>query len=76
MNTDITKLNISGKSIKSLKEINWDLYPNLKILYCALNQLTSLKYCPSNLQELYCSNNELSSLKHCPTNLKILHCNQ
>ena len=62
----VTSINCSGTeqnpgSIRSLKGI--ELFPNLKGLYCAFNELTALDVSRNkSLELLYCSNNALVSL--------------
>lgn len=69
------KVDISGKDIKSLKDVDWDKYRNEPItLDCSNNQLTSLEGCPSSVTKLDCSFNNLKSLKGCPANIKRLVC--
>ena len=69
-----TYLDISNKNIKSLSEINFSLYPCLKVLDCSYNHLTDLEYCPQTVTRLICHGNRLNTLKHCPDSVKYLYC--
>ena len=70
----VTEINVSGKKITSLKGI--EFFPNLKKLYCADNNLTSLDVSQNTaLEHLDCDNNQLTSLQldDC-TNLGTYNC--
>ena len=73
---NIRKLDVSGQHIANLKGI--EFFPNLEILYCYNNKLTSLDVSQNPaLQYLYCSNNNLTSLDVSKnTNLTELECNE
>ena len=73
---NIRKLDVSGQHIANLKGI--EFFPNLEILYCYNNKLTSLDVSKNPaLQYLYCSNNNLTSLDVSKnTNLTELECNE
>jgi Leucine-rich repeat (LRR) protein len=68
----IIKLNLSNKGLTKLPDLS--IYPNLQILYCSYNELTSLDNLPIRLQELYCSSNKLTSLNNLPIGLQKLYC--
>ena len=58
---NIRKLDVSGQYIANLKGI--EFFPNLEILYCYNNKLTSLDVSKNpELKELKCYNNKLTSL--------------
>jgi len=61
--------NLSNNEIISL-----NLPPDLQILDCAYNLLTSLNNLPPTLQSLYCANNQLTSLNNLPPTLRELYC--
>ena len=70
----VTEIYVSGKKITSLKGI--EFFPNLKKLYCADNNLTSLDVNQNTaLEHLDCDNNQLTSLQldDC-TNLGTYNC--
>ena len=50
------------------------LPPNLLILSCANNKLSSLPLLPKSLLKLYCQNNKLSSLPNLPQKMTHLYC--
>ena len=68
-----TELDLSDRSLTSLDHINWNDYPNLKVLYCYGNQLTVLPPLPQSLEKLYCGDNQLSGLPPLPQSLKELN---
>ena len=58
---NIRKLDVSGQHIANLKGI--EFFPNLEILYCYNNKLTSLDVSKNtNLTELECNENQLTEL--------------
>ena len=70
----VTEINVNNKNITSLKGI--EFFPNLKKLYCANNNLTSLDVSQNTaLEHLDCDNNQLTSLQldDC-TNLGTYNC--
>lgn len=70
----VTEINVNNKNITSLKGI--EFFPNLKKLYCADNNLTSLDVSQNTaLEHLDCDNNQLTSLQldNC-TNLGTYNC--
>jgi Leucine-rich repeat (LRR) protein len=67
-------LDIRFNNLSNLSCINFDDYPNIKILYCSFNQLTYIDYLPISLKILDCSNNRLTKLDKLPINLKELYC--
>ncbi len=75
----VTTLNVSGKTISSLKGIQQ--FENVKEFNCSNNNLSSLDYMPdpstkSVLQTLNCSNNKLTSIDvQGYSNLTTLYCN-
>ncbi len=75
----VTTLNVSGKTISSLKGI--EQFENVKEFNCSNNNLSSLDYIPdpstkSVLQTLNCSNNKLTSIDvQGYSNLTTLYCN-
>ena len=57
----VTEINVNDKNITSLKGI--EFFPNLKVLNCGHNRLTSLDVSKNTvLQELVCWENQLTSL--------------
>ena len=69
----VTEIYVSGKKITSLKGI--EFFPNLKKLYCADNNLTSLDVSQNTaLEHLDCDNNQLTSLQADNCNLKTYNC--
>jgi Leucine-rich repeat (LRR) protein len=58
LSEDISKLDISGKGIKSLPDLT--RFKNIKELDCSNNELTSLSTLPQNLEHFCCYNNKLT----------------
>ena len=68
----VTELDLSNRKLTVLPDLF--LYPNLQILHCSNNYLTSLDNLPPTLQELDCFNNQLTSLNNLPSQLQNLDC--
>jgi Leucine-rich repeat (LRR) protein len=73
-NKETGLLDIINNNLPDLSCINFDDYPNIKILNCNNNKLISLDNLPISLKNLYCNNNQLTSLDNLPINIKILDC--
>ena len=69
----VTKIDVHEKGITSLKGI--EFFPNLKKLYCADNNLTSLDVSQNTaLEHLDCDNNQLTSLQLDNCNVGTYNC--
>ena len=64
--------NICGQGLTSLVGI--DFPPNITVLNCEYNQLTTLEGVPNSLRELYCNNNQLTTLEGVPNSLRKIYC--
>ena len=70
----VTEIDVYEKGITSLKGI--EFFPNLKKLYCADNNLTSLDVSQNTaLEHLDCDNNQLTSLQLDNCNVGTYNCN-
>mgnify|MGYP000128560286 CR=1 FL=1 len=71
---EVTVIDVHEKGITSLKGI--EFFPNLKKLYCADNNLTSLDVSQNTaLEDLDCGNNQLTSLQLDNCNVGAYNCN-
>jgi Leucine-rich repeat (LRR) protein len=69
-------LDISNRGIKSLKDYfkEHSCPPNITILDCSSNELTSLYGCPESVVTLFCMKNNLTCLEGCPSGVEYLYC--
>ena len=63
---------ISSKKLTSLKDVKFP--PDIEVLNCDFNQLTSLEGCPYNVTKICCVGNQLTSLEGCPQNVIEIYC--
>jgi Leucine-rich repeat (LRR) protein len=67
------ELDISRNDLTSLSQINFSLYPGVKILDVSFNYLTDLIGCPNSVTILNTSTNNLIDLIGCPNSLIYLN---
>ena len=67
------ELDISSRGLTTLKGIEFS--PDITLLYCDDNRLTTLEGCPPNVTRLCCNDNQLTTLEGCPPNVISIICN-